>query len=96
MNRETWPDSDGIERTPNQWGFNSFTTVHGAEHVARLLGRAGSVWYIWRLADGTYDFTAASEPTTPGHPAELVETITLGRRTHNRRTPAPVAARSAA
>lgn len=93
MKRETWLDSDGLERTPNEWGFNSFATAEGAEQSARTLGNRGSTWYIWQLADGTYAFTAVPDPSSPGHPSELVETITLGRRTH-RRTPAAVSSRT--
>ena len=72
--REIHLDSQGIERTPNQWGFNSFTTQEGAEKSARNLRRR-SHWHIWRLADGTYDFTATADPDLPGHPAELVNEI---------------------
>lgn len=70
-------DSNGNERTPNQWGFNSFATAEGAKQTAARLGSTGSVWYIWRLADGTFDHTAVPDPSTPGHPAELAEVIEL-------------------
>ena len=80
--RKSWNDSSGIERIGNEWGFNSFTSHQGAEQAARNLGRPGSTWFIWRLADGTFDFTSSSEPDIPGHPAELVRRIDIpeGRR----------------
>jgi len=71
--RTTHTDHNGIERTPNEWGFNSFLTAVGAERSARYLGRRGSHWFIWKLADGTYDFTSSASPNLPGHPAELVK-----------------------
>jgi DNA-binding XRE family transcriptional regulator len=37
--RETHLDSDGIERTPNEWGFNSFATAEGAKRSVASLGR---------------------------------------------------------
>jgi hypothetical protein len=70
-------DSDGIERVKNRWGFNSFTTQEGAGESLRQLARRGT-WYIWRLADGSYTFTAVPDPSTPGHPAELVEEVIAG------------------
>jgi hypothetical protein len=84
--REPFHDITGSLRTPNEWGFNSFASIHSASIAARELGRPGSTWYIWRLADGTYDHTAVPNPTTPGHPAELVDTFTLPSR--RRRRPA--------
>jgi hypothetical protein len=78
--REPWRDPAGIERIGNEWGFNSFTAQQGAEQAARNLGRPGSTWFIWRLADGTYDFTSTGEPDLPGHPAELVRRIDIPRR----------------
>ena len=74
---ETWLDSDGNQRTPNEWGFNSFTTAEGAKRAAAKLGRDRSVWYIWQLADGTFDHTAVPDPRSPGHPADLAEVIEL-------------------
>ncbi len=65
-------DSDGIERIKNQWEFNSFTTHEGALQSLRGFARHGT-WFIWRLADGSYDYTASADPQIPGHPAELVE-----------------------
>jgi hypothetical protein len=70
-------DSDGTERVKTRWEFNAFVTQEGARSAALRLGRNGQTWYIWRLADGSYDHTAVPEPTTPGHPADLVETITV-------------------
>jgi hypothetical protein len=78
-------DSDGIERIGNQWGFNSFTTMEGAEASVRRLARKGTHWYLWRLADGTYDFTATAEPRSPGHPAELVREIDIHKSAPRRR-----------
>ena len=78
-----WPvghrftDSDGCERVSTPFGFNAYVTQDGAVAGATSSGRNGSVWYIWRLADGSYDYTAAENPDIPGHPAELVETITV-------------------
>lgn len=68
-------DSDGIERVPNRWGFNSFATAEGAAESARkIVPVAGGRrhWYVWRLADGTYDYTAVPDPTGEHYPAELV------------------------
>lgn len=71
-------DSSGAERIKTRWEFNAFVTQEGAKTAALTLGRSGSAWYIWRLEDGSYDHTAVADPTTPGHPAELVETFTVG------------------
>ena len=60
-----------------RWGFNSFATAEGARRCAASLGRNGSVWYIWRLADGTFIQSAVPNPQSPGHPAELAEVIEL-------------------
>ena len=73
----TFADSDGYQRIKTRWEFNAFVTQEGATASAVSLGRPGSIWYIWRLDDGSYDHTAVPEPTGPGHPAELVETITV-------------------
>ncbi len=70
-------DSGGIERVKTRWEFNAFVTQEGAVASAASLGNAGTIWYIWRLDDGSYDHTAVSKPAGPGHPAELVETITI-------------------
>lgn len=70
-------DSTGAERVGNTWGFNSFVTFEGAKQAARTLARRGSRWHIWRLADGTYDYTASANPNLPGHPAELVDTLSI-------------------
>lgn len=64
-----------VERRPNEWGFNSCVTLDGAVAVAKWMSRRGSHWYIWRLADGTFTYSAVPEPTTPGFPAELVREI---------------------
>ena len=72
-----WTDSDGNERVTTPWGFNAFAAIEGARAHAAALGRPDSVWYIWRLADGSYDSTAVPDPTTPGHPADLAETVTI-------------------
>jgi len=74
-------DSDGIERVGNQWGFNSFVALEGAEQSVRRHGLRGTRWYIWRLADGTYDWTACNtldipdDQQIPGHPVELVNIV---------------------
>ncbi len=76
-------DSDGAERVKTRWQFNAFVARDDARASAVRLGRGGQTWYIWRLDDGSYDHTAVPDPMTPGHPAELVETITIegyGRR----------------
>ena len=67
--------SDGNERIKTRWEFNAFVTQEGARSRALALGRNGQYWYVWRLADGSYDCTAVPDPTTPGYPAELVETV---------------------
>jgi len=66
-----------MPRVRNQWGYNSFADQQGAEETARWMGRQDTCWYIWRLADGSFDFSAIPDPTTLGHPAELVNTITV-------------------
>lgn len=68
-------DSDGNERVKTPFGFNAYVTEEGARSHALALGRNGQYWYVWRLADGSYDCTAVPDPTTPGHPAELAETV---------------------
>jgi hypothetical protein len=70
-------DSDGIERVKTRWGFNAFTSAEGARQSARHFGQRGTRWFIWRLEDGSFDFTAVPEPKGPGHPAELVETFVI-------------------
>jgi len=81
-------DSDGAERIKTRWEFNAFVTQEGAESAALALGRTGSEWFIWRLEDGSYDHTAVENPTTPGHPAELVERFTIsGYGKHRRAVP---------
>ncbi len=70
-------DSAGAERIGNEWGFNSFVTLDGARKAARTLARRNSRWHLWRLADGTFDYTASDHPDLPGHPAELVDTLTV-------------------
>jgi hypothetical protein len=72
-------DSDGNERVKTRWGFNAFTTAEGARRSAGRLGQRGAEWFIWRLADGSFDYSAVPEPKGQGHPAELVETFTIGR-----------------
>lgn len=78
-----WPvghrftDSDGAERVKTRWEFNAFVTQEGARASAVNLGQRGTTWYIWRLEDGSYDHSAVPDPATPGHPAELVETLTV-------------------
>lgn len=72
-------------RVPNKWGFNSFATESGAVSVVSDWQREGP-WYIWRLADGTYDFTAVPDPDLPGYPAELVRTIARPKREPTSRT----------
>jgi hypothetical protein len=75
---KTWLDCDGIERTRSRWGFNSFTTAEGARESAAgivpVVGGRGR-WYIWRLSDGTFDYTAVPNPEGDWYPAELVEVI---------------------
>jgi hypothetical protein len=95
--REAFIDSDGNERTPNQWGFNSFRTAEGAKDSVRTLSvrtlsGKGTEWFIWRLADGTFDFTATGKPDVPGHPSELVERVMITEQ--GRLAPAPVSAHS--
>jgi hypothetical protein len=78
MMGKTWLDLDGFERTANQWGFNSFTTAEGAaKSAARIVPVAGGRcrWYIWRLSDGTFDYTAIPDPEGPQYPAELVDVV---------------------
>lgn len=70
-------DSSGHERVKTPYGFNAYAVREGARAAAVSLGRNGQTWYIWRLADGSYDHTAVPDPTTPGHPAELAETFTI-------------------
>ena len=70
-------DGNGIERVSNPWGFNSFTTAEGARQGAAGIARNGSTWYIWRLADGSFDYTTSGHPDLPGYPAELVERVTF-------------------
>ena len=78
-------DSDGAERVKTRWEFSAFVTQEGAKASALSRGHPGTIWYIWRLDDGSYDHTAVPEPRGPGHPAELVETFTIeGQRQHKR------------
>ena len=59
-------------RVPNQWGFESFITEEAARayvrrfQLTRAWGQDGK-WRIWRLPDGTFDFT--SSPSPRQHPA---------------------------
>lgn len=92
--RKTWLDSDGYERTGNEWGFNSFVTQEGAILSAAGFGRKGTTWHIWRLADGTYGFTAVPVPEGPGHPAELVARIEVLNRARRKYRDLPLEAAS--
>jgi hypothetical protein len=71
-------DSDGIERVRTQWGFNAFTSIAGVVASVRGFRRKGP-WYIWRLPDGSFDYTANKDfsPDDIGWPtgAELVQVI---------------------
>ena len=67
-------DSDGNERIKTRWQFNAYVTAEGAKSSAQKLNTSAK-WFIWRLADGSFDFSAVEHPTTPGHPAELVEVV---------------------
>jgi hypothetical protein len=83
----TFTDSDGNERIKTRWQFNAYLTEEGARSGALATGRDGSTWYVWRLPDGSYDFSANPNPTTPGYPGELVETLEISghglRQTYN-------------
>lgn len=74
-----WTDNDGWLRIKTPWGFNGFADERGARAQAVDLGRVGQHWYIWRLADGSYDVTASANPQTPGHPATLVDVAEIQR-----------------
>jgi hypothetical protein len=74
-----WTDNDGWPRVKTPWGFNAFASESGARAQAVDLGRVGQHWYIWRLADGSYDVTASANPQTPGHPATLVDVAEIRR-----------------
>jgi hypothetical protein len=64
-----------VQYVPTRWGFNAYASQEDAEQVARWLGLLNSRWFIWRLADGTFNFSNTSNPTSLGRPAELVNTI---------------------
>jgi hypothetical protein len=74
-----WHDDHDAERVMTQWGFNAHVTIEGARAQAGRLGRPGTTWYIWSLADGSYDITAIECPSAPGPypPCELAEKITV-------------------
>ncbi len=88
--RQTWYDSDGYERIGNEWRFNLFVTKEGATLSAAGFGGKGAVWHIWRLADGTFDFTSTPYPDIPGHPAELVGRIKVLDRSKRKYRELPV------
>jgi hypothetical protein len=51
------------ERVQNEWGFWSFPTEDAARaYVRRFTTQKGGPWYIWRLPDGTFDFTSTKQP----------------------------------
>lgn len=68
-------DISGIERVSNRWGFNSFATIEGAKEN---LPRRGH-WWIWRLPDGTFNYSAVPDPRTPPAEKELVEDVRFDR-----------------
>jgi hypothetical protein len=74
-----WTDSDGRARIKTPWGFNAFADECGARAHAVVLGRPGAHWYIWQLADGSYDATVSASPQTPGHPARLISEVEIRR-----------------
>lgn len=57
-------DSEGIQRVASKYGFNAFSSVEDAARSARAYLRAGSAaeFWVWRLDDGTYDWTAIPNP----------------------------------
>jgi hypothetical protein len=71
----TFIDSNGAKRIKNRWGFNSFVFIEGARGEALGHSKRSIDWYIWRLADGSYDYSITANPNLPGHPAELVEVV---------------------
>jgi hypothetical protein len=91
-----WHDDRGALRVMTRWGFNAHVTPEGAKADAERIGRPGTTWYLWRLADGSYDISAIDNPEGPGYPAEMAEEIwipgVLDRRTiaglRRRRAPA--------
>lgn len=70
-------DLHGVERVSNEWGFNSFATADGAESSLRRGARKKSHWYIWRLPDGTFDYSANPDPRTPPAEKELLREVDL-------------------
>jgi hypothetical protein len=63
-----------LERAPNRWGFSSFVTEEAVRAYCRKYPvRSGGQWRIWRLADGTFDYTSTDVPRAfPDLGAELV------------------------
>lgn len=50
-------------RVTNKWGFESFPTEEAIRaYVRRFTTYRGAPWRIWRLPDGTFDFTSGSLP----------------------------------
>ena len=51
------------QRVRNEWGFESFPSEDAARaYVRRFPIQRGGDWYIWRLPDGTFDFTSTAQP----------------------------------
>lgn len=58
----------------NRWGFHSYATEEAVRaHCCKYPVRSGGLWRIWRIADGTFDYTSTDAPRAfPDLGAELV------------------------
>jgi hypothetical protein len=67
------PEADS-NLTPNRWGFSSYATEEAVRaHCRKYPVRSGGQWRIWRIADGTFDYTSTDMPRAfPDLGAELV------------------------
>lgn len=58
----TFVDANGLTRIKTRFGFNGFVSEADALRSGTLTLRPRATVYVWRLADGHYDWTAIERP----------------------------------
>jgi hypothetical protein len=58
---------------------NLFTTERNATLSALATLKRSVDFYIWKMSDGLYEWTAIPDPKSPGFPAQLVSRGTTPR-----------------
>jgi hypothetical protein len=74
-------DSEGLLRVFSESAqHNCFMTADDAETSGQAVLRNGADLFVWRFADGTFEWTAIPDPRSPGYPAELVKQTVVVQR----------------